>query len=553
MLYRKWRPQTFAEVAGQTHVTRTLANAVSAGTVAHAYLFCGPRGTGKTSTARILAKAVNCASPVDGNPCDGCDFCQGVRQGSALDLVEMDAASNRGIDDIRELREKAAHAPVGARFKVYLLDEAHMLTPQASNALLKTLEEPPPYIIFILATTNPQDMLSTIVSRCQRFDFRRITIADIVERLQHICTEEGFEFPPQSLELIARQATGSLRDANNLLEMTVSHYGASPTPEQVEAALGLTGDPRARELAHQALRADVKAALQTIAAVRDDGVDLVLFQKETVHELRMGLLAKSGALPPGALSEAEAATLNELVRAVPENRLFRAVKAFAEADLKAEPHSPLPLELAVLESARDEAVSVPQPAVSSQAGPSRQVAGGRQPQTVPRRAPARPTAGSGRAGEDGPARIPVQSGAQQRPSTPSQGPQGEPQAPTEEQRVHAAICSAAKGVESPLGKQVGGLLNGGHVVSVESERLVIGFPYPMHVEMARRPDWAKIAGDAAAHVLGRPVAIEFVQSDARSQARAPRGGHLARAAEEMGARPVRSQRPEQPPRDLQED
>ena len=213
VFYRKWRPQTLAEVVGQEPVTRTLARALQTGRVAHAYLFCGPRGTGKTSTARILAKAINCLESKNGEPCNACAMCQAVNEGRALDLMEIDGASNRNLDDVRDLREKVNFAPNSARYKVYIIDEVHMLTPPAFNALLKTLEEPPPHAIFVLATTEPHQVLPTIISRCQRFDFRRLTQADVVGKLQDICRQEGIQADSSALGLIAKAATGSLRDA----------------------------------------------------------------------------------------------------------------------------------------------------------------------------------------------------------------------------------------------------------------------------------------------------------------------------------------------------
>jgi len=218
VFYRKWRPQTLTEVVGQEQVTRTLLNALISERVSHAYLFCGPRGTGKTSTGRILAKAVNCLTNGKGEPCNTCDICQAVTDGRALDVIEIDAASNTGVDDIRALREKVNYAPNQAKYKVYIIDEVHMLSNNASNALLKTLEEPPPNIIFVLATTEAHKILPTIMSRCQRFDFRRVSQKDIIFKLNRICISEGINIEPETLKLIAKSASGSLRDAENLLE-----------------------------------------------------------------------------------------------------------------------------------------------------------------------------------------------------------------------------------------------------------------------------------------------------------------------------------------------
>ena len=228
VFYRKWRPQTLAEVVGQEQVTQTLRNALAGRRVSHAYLFCGPRGTGKTSTGRILAKAINCLTTEGkGEPCNTCAMCQAVTEGRALDVIEIDAASNTGVDNIRNLRERVNYVPSQARYKVYIIDEVHMLSTPASNALLKTLEEPPPHVIFVLATTEIHKVLPTIMSRCQRFDFRRISQKDSVSRLTHICNAEGIKIKPEALKLIARSASGSLRDAENILEQLATYYGSN--------------------------------------------------------------------------------------------------------------------------------------------------------------------------------------------------------------------------------------------------------------------------------------------------------------------------------------
>jgi len=349
VFYRKWRPQTLAEVVGQEPVTRTLRNAIATGRVAHAYLFHGPRGTGKTSTGRILAKAVNCLDNQTGEPCNRCEICQAFNEGRALDLIEIDAASNRGIDEIRDLREKVGFAPHLARCKVYIIDEVHMLTEPAFNALLKTLEEPPPYVIFVLATTEVHKVPATILSRCQRFDFRRIPVEAMVRRLEQICEAEGIEIEPQALRLIARTATGSLRDAENLLEQLLVYHGPKITLQQVHQELGISGDLRIKELVEHILRRDLPAALTTVNQVAAEGLDLKTFNRGLVEYLRELLAVKVGTQDLLGLTPEELEERRSLVRGADLKEISGALKSFAQADFRFEPHSSLPLELALLD------------------------------------------------------------------------------------------------------------------------------------------------------------------------------------------------------------
>ena len=346
VLYRKWRPQRFGDVAGQLPITTTLRNAVAAGTPAHAYLFTGPRGTGKTSTGRILAKAVNCPTPVAGEPCDACPSCEAFNTGRAFDLIELDAASNRGIDEVRALREAAGYSPNNARYKVYLIDEVHMLTDAAFNALLKTLEEPPPHVIFVLATTEAHRIPATITSRCQRFDFRRIVLSAVVDRLRTVAEGEGLDVAPGGFEAIARQATGSLRDAVNLLDQLVAYHGRTLDLDAIQRGLGLVVDHRTTELARAAVTRDLAAGLTVLAAARDDGIEVRAFVREVVGTLRMLLMMKAGATEALTLSDSQAAELRMLAVEAQATDIVAALRALGAVDFAGDPYDSLPAEVA---------------------------------------------------------------------------------------------------------------------------------------------------------------------------------------------------------------
>ena len=299
-LYRKWRPQTFSDVAGQPHITETLTNEVRENRLAHAYLFTGSRGTGKTSCAKILSKAINCLSPVNGNPCNNCEICRGIDNGSVLDVVEIDAASNRGIDDIRALREESAFTPAQAKFRVYIIDEVHMLTIEAFNALLKTLEEPPEHIVFILATTEVQKLPSTILSRCQRFDFRRISVDAIVARLKYVAQNENVSIDDAAAVLIARIADGGMRDALSIFDRCLS-ISENVTTQVVSDAAGLMSKEYLFSLCDAFRNKDTSKALSIVDELHNSSCDTERLCTELTNHFRSLLVIKSVKNPENIL------------------------------------------------------------------------------------------------------------------------------------------------------------------------------------------------------------------------------------------------------------
>jgi DNA polymerase-3 subunit gamma/tau len=370
VFYRKWRPQTLAELVGQEPIVETLRRAVESGKIAHAYLFCGPRGTGKTSTGRILAKAVNCTSQNRGEPCNACSICRSITEGRAPDVIEIDAASNRGIDEIRSLREKVHYAPNLARYKVYIVDEVHMLTEAASNALLKTLEEPPPHVVFVLATTEPHKVLPTIMSRCQRFNFRRLAQGAMVDKLKLICQQEDIGVGLDSLRLIAQAAGGSLRDAENLLQQLVAYYGDRVDCDEIRMALGLSSDLRVGQLAKCIADRDIPKGLQIINSVNDDGIDLRQFNLGLVEYLRGLLLVKSGCEEGLDVTAENLAEMRSVVGDVELEHLLRATKLFAGIDFRTNSYSSLPLELALVDCVLSSTAGQPTLAVAPESGDS---------------------------------------------------------------------------------------------------------------------------------------------------------------------------------------
>ena len=561
VFYRKWRPQTLAEVVGQEQVTQTLRNALAGRRVSHAYLFCGPRGTGKTSTGRILAKAINCLTTEGkGEPCNTCAMCQAVTEGRALDVIEIDAASNTGVDNIRNLRERVNYVPSQARYKVYIIDEVHMLTTPASNALLKTLEEPPPHVIFVLATTEIHKVLPTIMSRCQRFDFRRISQKDSVSRLTHICNAEGIKIKPEALKLIARSASGSLRDAENILEQLATYYGSNIKLNQIQALLGITGDARARELVKHIINNDVGAGITTINSVNTDGLDLKQFNQELVAYLRDLLLVKTGSDEAVSLTPEDLAELKELAAKASLPQILRAVKLFGQIDFGMDSYSTLPLELALVDCilpAEEEKKTAPRQTVAEPPSPAEKAAPVAAPSspvepvpepikatppksTAPSHPPVLPRVAAktvvpeSRATPPMPKKVPRTmpleppvTSAPQAPkmvklTAPQPGSELEQmklnwkqiiaQAPEDTRRTPAVAILRSAGVKA---------------VAFENDTAVLAFKYLYHMEKIEETENQKVVEKVISNFLGRACRVRCIYT--------PEDNHLVREAQKIGA------------------
>ena len=535
VLYRKWRPPRFTDIVGQGPITQTLINAVANERTSHAYLFCGPRGTGKTSTARVLAKALNCTMrpPGVGDPCGACNNCRAVDNGSFIDIIEVDAASNRGIDEMRDLREKVRFAPTVGRNKVYIIDEAHQLTEAAVNAFLKTLEEPPPHSVFILATTEPDKLLATITSRCQRFDFRRISPQDVAERLSEIAREEGVDASMEVMRTIARASGGSLRDATNLLDQLITSFGNHLTVEQVQELLGIGGEESALALAKHILTGNTTEALTVINAVASEGSDLRPLHRMTLEFLRAALLMKSGvASSVDDLSKEAQSQLSFVAGSVSLEHIMRSLRVFSQASLRFDQPSPLPLELAAIELSIEPAQ--PAPMV---------VAAAPQPQQAPAAAAPRPMPMRQQQPVPRPAPRPV---ADNTPPAPPPPPAVyDPSVPVD-QRLASQWPVILKSLSRVARRRfdVAALLRSSSSRAIVDNTLVVRFSHQSNSERLQDelgdPRVKMEVERVLEQALGEPITIS-VDADGSRQQAATNGessGHLLRAAMNLGGQLV---------------
>lgn len=481
-LYRKWRPARFDQVIGQEHVTHTLQAGIAAGRVGHAYLFCGPRGTGKTTMARLLAKAVNCTAEDSADrPDDSCPICRAIDEARFLDLIEIDAASNTGVDDIRNLRDKVNFAPSQGTYKVYIIDEVHMLSTAAFNALLKTLEEPPAHTIFILATTEEHKVPLTIKSRCQQFNFRLLTTPEIVSRLNWLAAQEGLAIEPAAVELLARQGAGSLRDAESLLDQLVVSPDDRITLERAQMVLGTAPDAAVVAVTDAWLDGDSARGLAVIHDALGSGADARQFCRQMVAYLRQLLLLQAGseAMEVEGPVERHAEMIAQAKRA-PRRALIDAVRRFHEAALQpAGSWQPqLPLELAFIELVPDAPLAQPiQPAPQAVRPAAEHVSGAAREKE-------RPAAESAATATEKPAEPPKP--APEKAAKPTAEAPPAPEESTRTAEPVALTVAAVAGMWSEMTQRVGrrmknvpALLVMCKPLAIEGNTIVMGFDYPL--------------------------------------------------------------------------
>jgi len=512
-LYRKYRPQTFDELVGQPHVARALRNAVREGRIAHAYLFCGPRGTGKTTTARLLAKAVNCDNGPTPEPDGTCDSCRRIAQGSALDVIEIDAASKTSVDDIRDLRERVQTAPAAARYKVYIVDEVHMLSTSAFNAFLKTLEEPPRYVIFVLCTTEPHKLPATVLSRCQRYDFRRLSVADLTALVKRVSHEETIAVDAPAVLALVRAASGSARDVLSLMEQAISYAGNEITAADIQAIVGGVDAELLADFADAVADRNVDEAFHLVAGAVDEGKDMRQLAAELVGHFRDLLLLRvcrrgdELVLMPEGTAErmkAQAARMDE-------RSLTRAAEVLSEAEreLRRSEQQRLTLELAMvrLASPEQEAAAAVEVTQSAKQAPPR----AKQPaRSVPAReaaekaapaVPAKPVRGKAGAGR----RAEVEhEGATAAPSAETAQP-SEVSLEMLQERWPALL----EKLRAQRHSTVAAFLAEGVPVELNGNRLVVGFNHEFHWDKMKSPERQKIVADLIVAETGASLVIEY--------------------------------------------
>ena len=532
-LYLKYRPQSFDDVQGQDHITHTLKNAMVLNRIAHAYLFTGTRGTGKTSTARILAKAVNCLDPaVSKRPCNKCAICTAINQERLLDLVEIDAASNTGVDNIRDLRDKVDFRPNEARFKVYIIDEAHMLSNAAFNALLKTLEEPPPHVIFILATTEVNRVPATISSRCQRFDFKRASLRELMDQLGDIAKKEDMTLEPAALELVARQANGSFRDGTSLLDQLTAYSGDEITLKHVQVLLGAASREIIHEIVASIAARDVGHGIAALDQAVDAGADPRQVARDVIEYLRGVMLFAVKSETMLNVGEEVKTEMRELAAQMNSEQASRAIRLFSQAalDLRNSASPTLPLEMALVEATLEPSPVVIRTTPSPRPAPVRDTSNPFVPG-------ASPTPGSAVKKPEPLTREDTPASKKTKPATPpeateSSEPAGDLSVAAVKQNWNQVIAQLTK-----VNKSSSAFLRDAEPLTLKNGELTIGFFYPLHLERFNND---KNAVTQLTKILNGmfegSTRVKCILSPKRAKMKAAENDPLVRAAMDLGGK-----------------
>jgi DNA polymerase-3 subunit gamma/tau len=540
VFYRKYRPQTLAEVVGQEHITTTLLNALANDRTSHAYLFCGPRGTGKTSTGRILAKAVNClTNQGKGEPCNQCDMCRSITNGSALDVIEIDAASHTGVDDIREIIEKINYSPAVAKYKVYIIDEVHMLSTAASNALLKTLEEPPPNVKFVLATTEIHKLLPTIISRCQRFDFKRINNDAIVKQLHYICDNESATAEDAALRAIANYSRGGLRDSENLLQQVISFYGNDVTLENVRELLGTSDGKYGTNIVKNLIAQNAKECLELIGEAQRDGSNLRQLNKDIVETLRAIMLIKTGCANSLDYGADDIEELTQMGKDLPLSKIVTYLKVFGKLDSQLTDDNTLPLEVSVIEaiagSNESEPVPVIKPAAEAKTVKSAATKAAPAKAPVKEERKADPIAEAPKAETAKPAHVKVEPA----PAKKAEPVKEEVKSTGDKislEHLKANWASLFTNLPENIRRNQGiTLLKSGGItpIALSNDTLTLSFKYPIHKDMFENKDNIRVAEELFSRYLNNDCKIKCILQAEED--------YLVKEAKKMGGQVIRQE------------